>query len=373
MTKTEERKQFLVQLLYYIVVIALVLGAAYLAFRWLLPFVLAFLTAAAIQRPLRWMVRKTRLRRSFVSFLAVSGIVLLLAVLIALIVWQLAVWVIGFVTNPDKMAAVQDYATNLVHSVQSLLDSLSSKLSASTVALLQDGLAHIGSSFLSLVSKAVADGASFLMTFVVSKLPAFLLDFFIWILASILLAVDYETVVMRLTNLLPKRRRPVVSEFRRLCGATLFKLLRAYGLLMLITFVELTIGLYLLGIPSAILWSGLIALVDILPILGVGTVLVPWSVIQLLSGNLHMAIGLFVLFCIISLIRNLIEPRIVSQQIGLHPLATVFFMYLGLQSCGLIGLFAFPVLAMIVKQLKDTGFLFQKHVSSPPPPVPPEP
>lgn len=373
MTKAEEHKQFLIQLLYYIVVTALVLGAAYLVLRWLLPFVLAFLTAAALQRPLRWMVRKTRLRRGFVSFLAVAGIVLLLAALIALAVWQLTVWIIGFVTNPDKMAAVQDYATNLTHSVQSLLDSLSSRLSGSTMSLLRDGLSHITGSFLSLVSGAVADGAGTLVSFVVSKLSAFLLDFFIWILASILLTVDYETVITRLTHLLPQRHRPVISEFRRLCGTTLFKLLRAYGLLMLITFAELTVGLYLLNIPSALLWSALIALVDILPILGVGTVLLPWSVIQLFSGNLSMAIGLFVLYCIISLIRNLIEPHIVSQQIGLHPLATVFFMYLGLQSCGLVGLFAFPVLAMIVKQLKDAGFLFQKHVSSPPPPVPPEP
>ncbi len=373
MTKAEERKQFLIQLLYYLVVTALVLLAAALCLRWLLPFVLAFLTAAAIQRPLRWIVRKTRLRRGFVSFLVVTGIVLLVAAAIALILWQLAALVIGFFSNPDQMAAVQAYAASLVESVQSLIDSLSSRLPASTVSLLNQGIAELGSRFLSLVSGAVAEGAGFLMTFAVSKLPAFLLDFFIWILASILLAVDYEAVVTRLTHLLPARRRPVVAEFRRLCGATLFKLLRAYGLLMLITFAELTVGLYLLGVPSAPLWSALIALVDILPILGVGTVLVPWAVVQLLTGNLRMGLGLFALFCIISLIRNVIEPRIVSRQIGLHPLATVFFMYLGLQSCGLIGLFVFPVLAMIVKQLRDTGFVFAPHVSSPPPATPPEP
>lgn len=373
MTKAEERKQFLIQLLYYLAVTALLLLATALCLRWLLPFVLAFLTAAAIQKPLRWIARKTRLRRGFVSFLVVAGIVLLVAALIALLLWQLAVWVIGFFTDPAKMAAVEAYATSLVEAVQSWIDSLSSQLPASAVSLLNQGIAQLGSRFLSLVSSAVADGASYLMTFVVSKLPAFLLDFFIWILASILLAVDYETVVARLTNLLPARRRPVVGEFRRLCGATLFKLLRAYGLLMLITFAELAVGLSLLGVPSALLWSALIALVDILPILGVGTVLVPWAAIQLLAGNVQMAIGLFALFCVISLIRNVLEPRIVSLQIGLHPLATVFFMYLGLQSCGLIGLFVFPVLAMIVKQLKDSGFLFQKHVSAPPPATPPEP
>lgn len=122
-----------------------------------------------------------------------------------------------------------------------------------------------------------------------------------------------------------------------------------------LTFAELSAGLLLLGIPNAILVAALIAVVDILPVLGTGTVVLPWAAFALLQGQHRLFIGLLVMYAVIALVRNILEPRLVSHQIGLHPLATLFFMYVGLQILGLAGMLLFPVLAMVSVQLQKEG------------------
>ena len=127
---------------------------------------------------------------------------------------------------------------------------------------------------------------------------------------------------------------------------------------MLLTFGELTAGLLLLRVPHAVLLAALIAVVDILPILGTGTVLIPWIAVSLLGGNTAFAVGLTVLYVVITVVRNILEPRVVSRQIGLHPLATLFFMFLGLRATGgIAGMLLFPVGAIIVKQLQEAGHI----------------
>ena len=96
-------------------------------------------------------------------------------------------------------------------------------------------------------------------------------------------------------------------------------------------------------------WPSMIALVDILPVLGVGTVLVPWGLLELLRGETGTGTGLLVLCAVMMLARQLLEPRIVGKSIGLHPLATLFAAYAGLQLFGLAGMLLGPAVALLVK------------------------
>lgn len=90
-------------------------------------------------------------------------------------------------------------------------------------------------------------------------------------------------------------------------------------MLMLITFGELTLGFLFLGVDLSILLAALTALVDALPVFGTGTVLIPWALLELLSGRSSMALGLFVLYLIVSLVRSLLEPKLVGNRVGLPP------------------------------------------------------
>ncbi|MDZ5016645.1 AI-2E family transporter, partial [Clostridium perfringens] len=136
---------------------------------------------------------------------------------------------------------------------------------------------------------------------------------------------------------------------------TLFKLIKAYAIIISITFIELSIGLSILKVESAITIAALIALVDILPVLGTGGVVIPWVIIEAVKGNFGLAIGLAILYVTITVIRNILEPKIVGQQVGLHPLVMLVCMFMGARIFGFLGLFILPFIVIILKNLNDSG------------------
>jgi predicted PurR-regulated permease PerM len=132
---------------------------------------------------------------------------------------------------------------------------------------------------------------------------------------------------------------------------------RSYVLILGITFAELTLGLLILGVKRFVLIALLIAILDIFPVLGTGTVLIPWAVIALIQGSIGRGIGLLVLYAVITVIRQVIEPRIVGKHVGLHPLITLICMFVGTSLFGWIGLFGLPILMAILLELHNSGTL----------------
>ena len=126
---------------------------------------------------------------------------------------------------------------------------------------------------------------------------------------------------------------------------------------MLLTFFELTIGLHILGIASALVIAFLIAIFDVLPVLGTGGIMLPWILISFLNNQVKTGVGLLILYLVITVIRNIIEPKIVGKQIGLHPLLMLMCMYLGARLFGFLGIFILPILILIVQNLNDTGII----------------
>jgi predicted PurR-regulated permease PerM len=118
---------------------------------------------------------------------------------------------------------------------------------------------------------------------------------------------------------------------------------------MFLTFAMLFSGFLMLGIENSLTLALIIALVDILPILGVGTVLVPWSVILIVNGESELGMGLLVLFIAIYLVRQYAEPKIVSAQMDVHPLIVLFAMYAGLKLAGILGLIFAPLIVFVIK------------------------
>mgnify|MGYP002576778305 FL=1 len=116
-------------------------------------------------------------------------------------------------------------------------------------------------------------------------------------------------------------------------------------------------GFLLLRVELSLLLAGLVALVDALPVFGTGTVLLPWAVLALLGGDVRMSVGLLVLYSVISLVRSLLEPRLVGARVGLPPLAALVCMYVGFQALGVLGMLLAPLAAVLARQLWDSGLL----------------
>ena len=126
-------------------------------------------------------------------------------------------------------------------------------------------------------------------------------------------------------------------------------------MIITITFIELSIGLSIVRVENAITIALLIACVDILPVLGTGGIVIPWIFIELFKGNIPLAIGLTIIYVTITVVRNIIEPKIVGQQVGLHPIIMLVCIFIGARLFGFLGIFALPIMVIILKNLNDTG------------------
>ena len=139
----------------------------------------------------------------------------------------------------------------------------------------------------------------------------------------------------------------LIKSLKLACGGYI----RAQLIIMTIVFTILLIGFSILGVKTAVLFAFIIAVIDMIPILGTGTVLLPWAVISLLQSNYKLAVGLVIIYLVVLLTRQLIEPKIVGSQIGLHPLATLLAMYTGYKLIGMFGMILGPITAILIVSL----------------------
>ncbi|MDD2362757.1 MAG: sporulation integral membrane protein YtvI [Oscillospiraceae bacterium] len=353
--KVERRFCFLINLLYFSVLLFIGIIIIRYLLVWMLPFVMAFIVAAALQRPLGWLVRKTKISKKVFSVVLVVLFVLLLAGVVAIITWQLIIALMKFLSDQNNISLVEKTVMGISDYIKELIVSFSNLLSEEATLSLQQSINSFSSSIIGFITGFFTDLAASIATTVTTRLPMLLISFIIWVVASIFLTIDYQKVMSFFMRQVPKRHTETVEFTRSLFTDTLFKLVRAYILIIFITFIELSISFSILNIRYSILLAALIAILDILPVLGTGTVLIPWAITALLMGNVRMFIGLGLTYIIITIIRNIIEPRLVSYQIGLNPLVTLFFMFLGLRAIGVFGMILFPVIVMVLVQLQNSG------------------
>ncbi len=183
----------------------------------------------------------------------------------------------------------------------------------------------------------------------VRALPSVLLFLPITVISCFYFAVDHGTVGNAINRLLPPKMR--CGDWRLRVGAAVRRYLRAYLLLFLLTAGELLLGFLILDVRYAFLLALVTAVLDALPVLGVGVVLVPYAAISLISGNTALGVGLLLLYGVITVVRQIAEPRLVGKSLGLHPILMLVSFYAGWKLFGVAGVFIGPLLVMIIKAL----------------------
>ena len=185
---------------------------------------------------------------------------------------------------------------------------------------------------------------------VLSMLPDLALFVLTAVLSSFMLAAKLPTLLALWERKAPEPwKRRCAGVLRRL-RATLGGWVKTQVKLMGVTFLVLTAGLMILGVDYPVLLGLLIALIDALPVFGSGTVLIPWGLFVLLSGNSFLGVGLLCLYGAASLIRSALEPKMLGKQMGLDPLLTLLALYAGYRFFGILGMILFPIGAMLAKQ-----------------------
>lgn len=188
---------------------------------------------------------------------------------------------------------------------------------------------------------------------VVSALPSVLLFLLVTLISCFYFAMDYGTVGRAARRFLPQRWRE--GDWRERTGRAVRRYLRAYLLLFLLTAAELLIGFLLLSVDYAVLLALITAVLDALPVLGVGIVLIPYAILSFAMGNTATGIGLLILYGVITVVRQIAEPRLVGKSLGLHPILMLIAFYAGWRLFGVAGVLIGPLLAMVIKSLAARG------------------
>ncbi len=370
--KTEKKRAFLINLTF----IAVILGLLYIFFKYLFwvtsPFLLSFFFAVIIQKPLRWLDKKTKnkchtLWSILLVFLSISVILVPLIFLLARFISQIANF-IGYLTEqlsdfPQFMSNLQTELLKLISFLpEGIYDSLSETIINTISSLVDDfDLSKIGLSA-GTVTSTISSGVTGVYS-IVKNVPGAILGIVIMIISWIFFTKDYNRIVKFIQLQLPDDKKNLLVEIKQVFSKTILKMVRAYAIIMFITFCELSIGLTILNLIGVMsngyiyIIAIVIAIFDILPVAGSGGILIPWSLISLISGNVGQAIGLIVMYAVISVIRQYIEPKIVGNSLGVNPIITLAGLYFGLKLFGFMGMFIVPISVMTVKAFNDTGRL----------------
>lgn len=376
--KVAKRRDFLINLVFVMAIIGLVYVFFKYCFSIAAPFLLSFFFAVILQRPLGWLDKKTKNKMH--SFWSIVLVLLCVAIILGPVISIIAalfrevgnfISFLGEQLNdlPTFLVTLQN---EILKAIKFLPDSIYTSVSENITQffgnLINDfDVSKLGINMSSITS-GLSNGISGVYS-VVKNIPSILISVVIGVIAWILFTKDYKKVVKFIKLQLPDKHKNLLSETKKIFSSTILKMCRAYGLIMFITFCENFLGLTILNLIGVMKNSYVfviaicIAVFDILPVAGSGGILIPWSLIALVSGNVGQCVGLLILYAVITVIRQYIEPKIVGDSLGVNPLVTLAGLYFGLKLFGFMGMFIVPICVMTLKAFNDAGRI---HLYTPP-------
>ena len=349
---TEKMKDFLIRFLFYSVILLLAYAVLKYALPFLTPFFVAFCIALLLKPLINWAAQRTKLSRKSVAVLLLITFYILVGLLLAVAGTRIVLFFRDLFYLLPRL-----YDTVLAPALGEVQATIEGWVATLDPAL-TDGFARAGESLsdaLTAIVSGLSGWALGLVTGAAGSVPAFLVKFFITIIASFFFVSDYYTITSFLTRQFSPKTRELIFKIEHKSFDVLRSFARAYAILLSLTFLELFIGLSLLRVEYALLIALLTSIVDILPVLGTGTVLIPWAAGSLILGNFPLGVGLLVLYGIITVVRQMLEPHVVGKQIGLYPLVTLLCMFVGTYLFGFWGLFGMPILVTLLVQLNADG------------------
>ena len=301
-----------------------------------LPFLISYAIACVTTAPAVALEKRSRLSRQklrlFISLFAL--LVLSLAVFFigkytAVTLWQVAVDLL----EGDRLVGFID---NLFSPVDTLFGGA---LPPDLEGQITDALRRI----ISDLSSSLASGLGSLVSF----LPKMLLFLVVTLISLVYFSLDLEGINEKVKSVFPPKWGSALSAARERMLSVGVRYVFSYFLVMLVTFSVMLVGFFILRVGHPFLLALLIAFFDLFPIIGVGTVVIPWAIVEIILGNTARGIGLLVLFVVNELIRQFSEPRIVGKNLNVHPLFTLVLIYTSIALFGFKGIFLLPFLVAI--------------------------
>lgn len=332
---------FILEFLYLAIIFGLTVLGVKLVFSYLWPIVLAAVIGT-ISRKLSYKFRK-RIQIN-INLLSVFTAVIFQLVIIISFGLFFYFFIRLLKNNFSNFPLIFDKLNFFIGKIEALFNSIfkdfSSEISENLSGIFYDYL-------IKLENKLVAAISDFLTNFVKS-LPSLFFALIVTFVSSCYIAKDYEKLKKFVFELLSKKNISKIICVKEILTKNIFRIIKGYFILMLLTFFELTVAFIILKIKFAPLIAFLISLVDLLPVLGTGTILVPWGILEFAFENKTLGISLILVYILIIVIRNFAEPKIIGKQIGVNPLFTLIAIFLGYKLFGFLGLIILPLILIVV-------------------------
>ncbi len=377
MNITEKRRSMLINFVFYALIIAVYYFFMKFAFGVVAPFIIAFGVAMLLQKPVRAISKKTKIKKNIIAAITVLLILLVAVSLLVFVGYRIAVEFKGL--GSYLLEKLNDLP-GLIMAAESWLISHLAFLPDSLENTAVDAISNFADRLLLLLveqentfSQTNLDAGGIDLSIITTPLgslistarqiPAILTATLISIIACFFITCDYDNFTNMIKKNVSEEHEKALVRTKKLFGDIIGKMVKSYATIIFITFCEVTIGLNILKLIGVydggyiIAISIVTAFVDIFPVLGTGTIMIPWAIINLFTGNIGLAIGLVIMYAVITVIRQILEPKLVSMNVGMHPVITLMGMYLGLQLFGVLGIFILPITFFLVKALNDEGII----------------
>lgn len=334
-----------------LVILFFSLLAIYLSFKlavFYMPFLIAFIISLLLEPAIRFFMKKCKLNR---KISAIIVMLVVIGIILGLLAWSISTLIAEGSNLLDNLGT---YFTNASNLIQKFLGSENLK----RLNIPDNVIVTIERSATELLNTAISWLNSFLKGFLewITSIPTIGVYLVITFLSLYFICTDKVYIIDQVEHHLPEIWVKKLYKHLKEIIAVLGKYLKAEAVLVIISFFISLIGLYIfkfagLKILYPLLYALGIAFVDALPIFGSGSIMIPWAIISACNGDITLAIAILSLWIVMSVIRQFMEPRIVGNHIGIHPIFTLIAMYTGFKISGVLGLFIGPIALIILKNL----------------------
>ncbi len=350
----EKKKELIVNSIYYTMIVAFTLLCLKYGMDYFSPFILAFILASILRKPALWLSKKTNIAYKPLVIVTIIIFYCTIGLLISLIGIKLVSFAMIFFRDLPKI-----YTSTfdpIIRSALTSLDDLFLKIDPEVLDIIQESVVKLFQSLGNLISNISVKAVSSLSGYA-TALPGLLIKTLLSIISTFFIASDYDVIVDFIKKQFSEKQQQLFVTIKTYVLNTLGVVIVSYLKIMTMTFLELAIGLWIIGIKNAAFVALAIAFFDILPVLGTGGIMIPWGIISLIQNNVSQGIGILLVYVVVTIIRNILEPRIVGEQIGLHPILTLSGMFVGTRLFGMVGLLGAPIAISLIKHLNETNII----------------
>ena len=347
---TNEFVKTLKKTILFIVIYTCLFALVYFTISYTFPFIVAFCIAFLIQPISKFFRVKLKFKRNAPALLASSIVYVLISALLAFLFYSIISEAMQLVKNLS--AANLD---KIVIPIQNLLHDVSQYFQNIDPSFIEDNssqLTQILKNSINIVGKSLNAFLSIALS-----IPMWITIVFVVILSTYFFTRDMSSIKKRFISVFSDSGRDKIEKIWSQGLKMLTKYVKAYFFIYFLTFVQTLAGFSILGVKYSVLLSIICAFADILPVLGIGLVYLPLSAIYIISGNYFAGFGILILFVLISIVRQIIEPKIVSTSLDIHPVTTLVAIFIGLKAFGIIGMIYLTFMIIFYKILKNTKII----------------